>query len=268
MSRAALWTLLLASVGGFVDAVGFLTLFHLFTAHMSGNSVWFGSAIGLGEWRIGLHHLFPIPLFVLGLIAGTAGVELARRRRLRAPFAPALLAEIALLAVFMALGSVYIVDGAQRAATAPAFYALAALPAFAMGLQNATLRQIAGRTVHTTYVTGVLQSLSEDVVRYAFWLREQARGVGFGHALRASPAHPGLRGAVVAGLIWVAYAVGAIGGGFATRRWALLALALPLAVLTAGVIIDLIRPFAPGAGESGEDDRGLYGDHGSQRGAT
>ena len=241
---------MLASVGGFVDAVGFLTLFHLFTAHMSGNSVWFGSAIGLGEWRIGLHHLFPIPLFVLGLIAGTVGVELARRRRLRAPFAPALLVEIALLAAFMALGSAYVVDGALRTETVPAFYGLAAIPAFAMGLQNATLRQIAGRTVHTTYVTGVLQSLSEDAVRYAFWLCEYARGAGLGRALRASPAHPALRGAVVAGLIWIAYVAGAIGGGFASRRWALLALALPLALLTAAVVVDLIRPFAPDSDES------------------
>lgn len=252
MSRAALWTLMLASVGGFVDAVGFLTLFHLFTAHMSGNSVWFGSAIGLGEWRLGLHHLFPIPLFVLGLIAGTVGVELARRRRLRAPFVPALLLEIALLAVFMALGSMSIVDGALRTETVLAFYGLAAIPAFAMGLQNATLRQIAGRTVHTTYVTGVLQSMSEDVVRYAFWLRD-ARSAGVGRALRASPGHPALRGAVVAGSIWVAYVVGAIGGGFASRRWGLLALALPLAVLIAGVVADLMRPFAPDSGESKND---------------
>jgi uncharacterized membrane protein YoaK (UPF0700 family) len=99
--------------------------------------------------------------------------------------------------------------------------------------------------VHTTYVTGVLQSLSEDAVRYAFWLR-------FGGALRASPAHPALRGAAVAGLIWLAYVVGAIGGGFASRRWALLALALPLAVLTAALVIDLMRPFAPDVSEFGE----------------
>ena len=71
MSRAALQTVSLAAVGGYVDAVGFLTLFHVFTAHMSGNSVWFGSSLGLGDWRIGLHHLFPIPLFVVGVKLAT-----------------------------------------------------------------------------------------------------------------------------------------------------------------------------------------------------
>ena len=240
MSRPALWTVVLASVGGFVDAVGFLTLFHLFTAHMSGNSVWFGSAIGLGEWRLGFHHLFPIPLFVLGIIAGTAAVEVARRRRLRTPFAPVLIVEALLLAAFMGLGAAFVVDGSLRTEAVWAFYALAAIPAVAMGLQNATLRQIAGQTVHTTYVTGVLQSLGEDVVRFAFWLREpHARGGGHGRPLRAALAHPALRGAAVAALLWLAYVAGAVGGGFASRRWGLLALALPVTVLVGLIALDL-----------------------------
>lgn len=247
MTRAALQTVSLAAVGGFVDAVGFLTLFHLFTAHMSGNSVWFGSAIGLGEWRLGLHHLFPIPLFVLGLIAGTIAVELALRRPLRAPFAPALLAEIALLLAFMLLGSAYVADGALRTESIWAFYALAALPAFAMGLQNATLRQIAGQTLHTTYITGVLQSMSEEAVRFGFWLREQGRGVGYGSALRAAAAQPSLRNAGRAGVLWLAYVGGAIGGGFASHRWALFALAMPIALLAVAAAADLSRPPTPPA---------------------
>ena len=244
MSRAALWTLLLAWVGGFVDAVGFLTLFHLFTAHMSGNSVWFGAAIGIGNWRLGLHHLFPIPLFVIGVAIGAVIVEVARRRRLRAPFAPALLVEVALLAVFMLVGSAYVVDGSLRTAAVWAFYMLAALPALAMGLQNATLRQVAGQTLHTTYITGVLQSLAEDGVHYLFWLREQVRGGGFRHALRASPAQPALRAAVASALVWLAYVTGAISGGFAKHGWELRALALPIAVLAVIIAVDLARPGA------------------------
>lgn len=244
MSRAAFWTLLLGWVGGFVDAVGFLALFHLFTAHMSGNSVWFGAAFGLGDWRIGLHHLFPVPLFVIGVAVGTVVVDVAHRRRLRAPLAPALLVEAAFLAGFTLFGSAYVVDDAVRPPVLWAFYVLAALPAFAMGLQNATLHQVAGQTLHTTYITGVLQSMAENAVRYLGWLRQQARQRGYRQALRASAVQPQLRAAAAAAGLWIAYVAGAIGGGFASHRWGLPALAVPVAVLVALVAADLMRPLA------------------------
>lgn len=248
MTRSALWTLLLAWVGGFVDAVGFLALFHLFTAHMSGNSVWLGTYLGVGNWRLGLHHLFPIPLFVLGVAIGTAAVELARRRRMRNPFVPALLLETALLALFMLCGSAFIVNGSVRTETVWAFYLLAALPALAMGVQNATLRRVAGQTLHTTYITGVLNGLAEESVHVLFWLREQTRTAGLRHALRAAPAQPALRAAVAAALLWLAYVTGAVSGGFAKHRWELYALALPLAVLAATIVAESVRP--GGGGDS------------------
>ena len=250
MSRAALWTLLLAWVGGFVDAVGFLALFELFTAHMSGNSVWLGASFGLGDWRLGLHHLFPIPLFVVGVAVGTTMVELARQRRVRAPFVAPLLLEAVLLAGFMLAGSAFVVDGALRPQTVWAFYLLAALPALAMGLQNATLRRVAGQTLHTTYITGALQSFAEDGVHYLFWLREQTRAAGYRRALRGSPAQPALRAAAASALLWLAYVAGAVSGGFSKHEWELHALILPLGVLAVIVAVDIARP-----GEVADDQR-------------
>lgn len=242
MSRAALWTLLLASLGGFVDAVGFLTLFDLFTAHMSGNSIWLGSAFGSGDWRLGLHHLFPIPLFVLGIAIGTVAVEVAHRRRLRAPFVPVWLLEAGLLATFMLAGSACIVDGVIRTDAVWGFYVLAALPPLAMGLQNATLGRIAGQTLHTTYISGVLQSFAESTVRYLFWLREQIGIGGIRQALQASRAQPALRTATAAALLWLAYVAGAVSGAFTKQHWELYALALPIVVLTVIIAIELARP--------------------------
>ena len=239
MSRNALCTFLLAWVGGFVDAVGFLALFHLFTAHMSGNSVWLGTYLGVGNWRLGLHHLFPIPLFVLGLAVGTTAVELARRVPLRAPFVPALLLEAGLLALFMVCGSQFVVGESLRTATAFGFYALAALPALAMGVQNAAVRRVAGQNLHTTYVTGVLNGMVEEAVRVAFWVRERARAAGWRAALRAAPARPDLRAAVASFLLWLFYVAGAVSGGFAKHRWQLHALALPLIVLIGVIAADL-----------------------------
>jgi len=111
-----------------------------------------------------------------------------------------------------------------------------------MGLQNGTLRRVAGQTLHTTYVTGVLQSLAEAAVHYLFWLREQWRAAGWRYALRASAAHPALRTAVAAAVLWLAYVAGAICGGFTKSQWELYALALPLAVLTIVIGAELARP--------------------------
>jgi uncharacterized membrane protein YoaK (UPF0700 family) len=141
----------------------------------------------------------------------------------------------------MAVGSFFVVDGSLQPPDVWTFYAIAAAPAVAMGLQNATLRQVAGQTIHTTYVTGVLQSMSEGVVQYAFWLADQRRQRGIGAALRASGDHPSLRAASAAVLVWLAYVMGAIGGGLSSRRWALFALALPLAALIVAAVSDFFR---------------------------
>src|SRR5690349_6360434 len=69
----------LAWVAGFVDAVGYVSLFRLFIAHMSGNSAAMGAHFGQGEWGEAFYRAFPIPVFVLGVIAGAALHEAASR---------------------------------------------------------------------------------------------------------------------------------------------------------------------------------------------
>jgi hypothetical protein len=61
-----------------------------------------------------------------------------------------------------------------------------ALPAFAMGLQNAALRRFGGRIAPTTYVSGMLTDLAEAGVEYLYWLRDRSRGA-MGHRVAASP---------------------------------------------------------------------------------
>ncbi len=41
---------LLTTVGGFVDAVGYIALFEVFTANMSGNSIHIGMYLGQHNW--------------------------------------------------------------------------------------------------------------------------------------------------------------------------------------------------------------------------
>src|SRR3954447_13390374 len=54
----------LGAVGGYIDALGFLLLYQLFAANMSGNSILLGLSLGRGQWDVALHQFLPIPLFV------------------------------------------------------------------------------------------------------------------------------------------------------------------------------------------------------------
>ena len=178
--RAPREAFLLAGVGGSIDAVGILTLGGLFVAHMSGNSASFGAAFGQGQWRAGLPHLLAIPVFVLGLFLGYLWI-LKARTYLRC--AALLAAEAVLLTIFFVL----VRSGAGFPAAVPAL--------LAMGLQNATLRELGKSSFPTTYVTGVLDMLGKSAARAVL-----ERG------------GPALADARLAGAVWISYAAGAILG--------------------------------------------------------
>jgi len=171
---------LLAGVGGCIDAVGILTLGGLFVAHMSGNSAAFGAAFGQGDWRHGLPHLMAIPVFVLGLFLGYLWILSSRTYRRCAML---LAAEACLLASFFVL----IRSGAGFPAAIPAL--------LAMGLQNATLRELGFSSFPTTYITGVLDMLGKSAARAVL-----ERG------------GPAIADARRAGAVWLSYAAGAILG--------------------------------------------------------
>lgn len=70
----------LAGVAGFVDAVGFLTLGGLFTAHMSGNTARLGVVLGRGDLSAAIPIVAAVALFVVGVAIGAVASELAARR--------------------------------------------------------------------------------------------------------------------------------------------------------------------------------------------
>ena len=95
--------LILGGVGGWVDAVGFLTLFGLFTAHLSGNTARFGVEVGQGAISTAPTYAVPIVVFFTGVVAGV-WYQAAHPDR---NTLPALLAvEAVLVTVFMVLGTV------------------------------------------------------------------------------------------------------------------------------------------------------------------
>jgi uncharacterized membrane protein YoaK (UPF0700 family) len=254
--REQAWlALLLAWVAGGVDAVGYLALLHLFTAHMSGNTAALGAFMGSGQWATVLHRALPIPLFVIGVMVGAFLSEYALRRRVRSPFALILTWEAALLLLFMVCGNPSMRQGVLRTDAEWKFYLLAALPSLAMGMQNATLRRVGSERVRTTYVSGMLTNMAENGVDYLLWLRMHTRGRDLGHLLRVlrlSARQPALNRLLLFGGIWTAFFLGAILGGYAEAQWKLWSLLFPLGGLLIVIVVDAIQPIAPPQAQEGK----------------
>jgi uncharacterized membrane protein YoaK (UPF0700 family) len=242
---------LLAAVAGSVDAIGYLTLLHVFTAHMSGNSDAFGAELGRGSWTEVLRRGFPIPVFVLAVAMGALVIELALRRGVRSVVALLFSVEALLLVAFVGFGSTHFSHHAITITGGWRFYGLVALLVVAMGLQNAGLRRVRGHTVHTTFVTGMLTDLAHESVASVMWWWDArgSRRSGSGGDPRRSPSNG--RVAMLAG-IWTAYVLGAAAGGFWLGHVGLALLWVPIAVLAVVVVLDLRTPLhAMGAGVAG-----------------
>jgi uncharacterized membrane protein YoaK (UPF0700 family) len=206
---AATEAFFLSGVGGCIDAIGVLTLGGLFVAHMSGNSAALGAAFGQGDWWTGLPHLFAVPLFLVGLFGGYLWI-------LRTPSyrrcASILLIEALLLTVFAIL---FAWSGSPERNTL-AYFGFAALPLLAMGLQNATLREVGRSAFPSTYITGVLDTLARSTAS-AVISREERR------ANSAAASHDAQ--------LWLCYILGALSGSAGLLVFRAGVLLLPVVVL-------------------------------------
>jgi uncharacterized membrane protein YoaK (UPF0700 family) len=202
-------TYLLAAIGGCIDAIGVITLGGLFVSHMSGNTAALGAAFGQGDWSTGWPHLFAVPIFLAGLFLGYLWIGDSSRR-----CAGIFLTEAVLLALF-GLG-LWLTGGLP--VNTPGYFLLATPPLLAMGLQNATLRQIGRSSFPSTYVTGVLDRLAKAAA-----LCVHFRGTPRAAAEREE--------AFASLLVWLAYVAGALGGGAGMLFLRPLALVVPIFVL-------------------------------------
>lgn len=150
---------LLAFTAGFVDTVGFVALFGLFTAHVTGNFVLIGASL------IDLHaglltKLLALPLFVVA-VALTRAFILREARFGRDAALPLLLGELAFLGLFLACGIMLApFDHADSvAAMATGFSAV-----IAMAIQNTAARTIFASLAPTTVMTGNVTQIVIDLV--------------------------------------------------------------------------------------------------------
>lgn len=232
----------LAGVAGFIDAVGYLTL-DLFTAHMSGNSTRLGVYLGGGIVLRAAPAMFAVAVFVIAITVGTMLMEAGTRVRLRSPSAVVIGVEAALLLVFAVYGGVVATHGHVARGRTATYYGLAALAVVAMGLQTSTLQQISGRTVRTTYVSGMLTQLSDELAGLMLRRPMQRDEPSYLRAeVGVQPGRASGRRIVLVAGIWCVYAAGGILGGYLQHRWQLRCVAIPIAVLLAVAAIELQFP--------------------------
>jgi uncharacterized membrane protein YoaK (UPF0700 family) len=148
-----------AFVAGYVDTCGFIALFGLFTAHVTGNLVLIGAAIV--EHRGGLWgKLIALPVFVLS-VAMSRWLSLALERRGKNAAVPLLAIQILFLCGFLGVG---------LAATpitdfdAPLAVLAGMLGVTAMAVQNTTSRTIYAKYTPTTVMTGNVTQVVIDLV--------------------------------------------------------------------------------------------------------
>lgn len=232
----------LTAVGGYVDAVGYIALFQIFTANMSGNSIHLGMGAGKLDLVDLLRPLCAIASYVIALIVTRVAIGAAARSHIQCIASFTLGAEAILLFLFsqarptMHLGQ--IVD-----LRSPGYFGLVALLAFAMGIQAATLTHIGPLTIYTTFVTGTLAKFSEAFTRSLFWSYDQfSDGTSMSGIVRHAPQQRDVRDAASLASVWICYVVGAALGTIAKQKWEFRCLYAPIALLMSLIVVDQFRP--------------------------
>ncbi|SMF10402.1 YoaK family protein [Pseudogulbenkiania subflava] len=207
------WTSVgLGFTAGYVDTLGFVALFGLFTAHVTGNFVLIGSELARPSHGV-LIKFLAFPAFVAG-IALTRAIVRQQEQRGTSPLPWLYGMQMALLAGFMLMGlyALPLSDSRSTAALVAGMFGAAG-----MGVQNAASRLALSKLTPTTVMTGNVTQLVIDLLD-----------------LTCPTPDPAVRERIVK-FLWpiLAFAVGAIGGAFGYVNLSFWALLLPIGILAA-----------------------------------
>ena len=210
------WGTTLAFVAGYVDTLGFIALFGLFTAHVTGNFVLIGKELsGHGEGV--LLKLLAFPAFIAS-VACTRLLARGLNHRGHSAVRTLLVLQAVLLLAFMAAGlwaaPIMSPEGGRVLLTG-------ILGVIAMAVHNTQSRLELGTLVPTTVMTGNVTQVVIDAVDLL------VGGWGAADATTAKARMAKMLPAVIG------FGVGAIGGAMAWQFIGFLALLLPVAMLLA-----------------------------------
>jgi len=203
--------LALLGIAGWVDAVGYLQLSHIFLSFMSGNTTQMAVSLGRCEWsEAGGLGAF-IALFVCGVFCSTLVAGPAGRWH---------------LPVILGIESLLLGTGLLLPAPVGSLPAAAVPVVLAMGWQNAALQRVGKKKISLTYVTGTL--------------------VGFGRALAEAVSGRGERWAWSSDLLlWLAMVSGAIAGAATFAELGFRSLVIPTVAVLVLAALGIRNPPVP-----------------------
>ena len=224
---------LLTFASGLVDIVGYTGVFHFFTAHLTGTTVQLGHGLASHAWRDVSAAATIVAAFVGGSILGRVLIQIGSRKRVRRIASLTLAIEGLLLALIALAHFNY---------SARPYWGLGVL-AMAMGIQTATLTGVGPLTVHTTFVTGMLNKVAQLASRVAFRAYDHRRS-----GVWAFDAHREQRNDIqvilVLLVVWLSYVGGAIAGTLAFESAGLRSLFIAIGLLTLALVCDQVSPLS------------------------
>jgi uncharacterized membrane protein YoaK (UPF0700 family) len=212
---------LLAFTAGYVDTVGYVGLFGLFTAHVTGNLVLIGASIGQAHSGL-LAKLLALPVFILVAAATSLFLQRSAARRCDPTFG-LLGAQTIFLTAFMAFAvrASPILSGDQPLAVLAGLVGVAA-----MAIQNVASRTALAELAPTTVMTGNVTQLVLDLMALTYVPVDRTAVV-----TRIKKTAPPLFG----------FSVGAIAGGLIFSEFGFWCLAPPIACVAWMTIVSARR---------------------------
>jgi uncharacterized membrane protein YoaK (UPF0700 family) len=237
--------LLLTFTAGCVDIVGYIRVYHFFTANMTGDTVHLGNKLVIGAWAEALKAGVTIISFIVGSVLGRGIIEAAARKRERRAASFTLMLEALLIAVFIWISALTLDPVNGDMPSTETVCGLLSLLATAMGLQTATLTRIGPLTVHTTFVTGMLNKCAQAISQWLFWVHDETRkGARIMPLLRRSGQNSDFRTARFMMAIWFCYMAGAVAGTVMNIKWNTRCLYVAVLLLLLATVIDRIHPLS------------------------
>jgi uncharacterized membrane protein YoaK (UPF0700 family) len=241
-SAVALW---LTFAAGMVDIEGYLAVYHMFVAHMTGETVQMGRVMMTADWGDMAKAASVIACFLAGAILGRVLIETGARRRVRSIASLGLLLEAGLVLALIWAGTPVIEAARGRGLDVGSVCWLLGLLAAAMGMQTATLTRIGPLTIHTTFVTGMLNKFAQGFSEWLFWVHDERRkGAGVIVVFRKARRNSALRTAGFMAAIWVFYLFGSLAGTWMNSRWSTRCLYVPVLLLVMAAGVDQFHPLS------------------------